>query len=148
MKKLCQEKHEQETTEQEYNLVQKQIAHYNLPNQSFESSPLAHSLLIDSVADPTLRQQLFKQYREVAEQSRAKIFHLYLTTAQDERVQCKNTYDTSMKKMWSDRQVSLVNEQIPFNMIDLINERGKKISERIQCIYKFKTQSIGSNSKL
>ena len=148
MKKLCQEKYEQEITEQEFNSIQQQIAYYNLPNQSFQFSSLAHSPLIDSIKDPILRRQLFKQYKEVAEQSRTKISNLCLTTAQNERIQCQNIYDTSIKKMWSDRQTLDTSEQIPLILIDLINERCNQISERIQCIYKFKTQSIGSNSNL
>ena len=110
--------------------------------------PLAKSPLIDSIQDPVLRQQLFKQYQDVAEQSRAKIFNLCLTTARDERIQCKNTYDTTVEKMWSDRETSSAREKIPSIMTDLINERCNLISQRIQCIYRYKTQSIESNSKL
>lgn len=147
MKEICQNKYEQEITEQEYNLLQQQIAYYNLPSQSFQSSPLAHSPLIESIQDPVLRQQLFKQYQEVAEQGRAKIFHLSIKTADDERIRAKNKYDTSVKNMWSNRDISVPDEQIPFIMINLIHQRCIKISERIQCIYRFKAQSIGSNSK-
>ena len=148
MKAICQNKYEQEITEQEYNLLQQQIAYYNLPSQSFQSSPLAHSPLIESIQDPVRRQQLFEQYQEVAEQGRAKMFHLYMKTAEDERIQARNKYDTSIKKMWSDRQTSVANEQLPFNMIDLIHARCNKISQRIQCLYKFKAQSIGFNAKV
>ncbi len=49
--------------------------------------------------------------------------------------------------MWNAYHSSVDNEKIPTIMIDLINLRCEKISERIKCIYKFKTQSIVSNSK-
>jgi hypothetical protein len=83
----------------------------------------------------------------VAEQGRAKIFHLSIKTAEDERIQARNKYDTSVKNMWSNHGISVPNEQIPSLMIDLIHQRCIKISERIQCIYRFKAQSIGSNLK-
>ena len=85
MKQICQSKYEQETTEQEYYLLQEQINYFNLPNQSFEHSPLAQSTLLDSVANPNIRQQLFQQYRENAVQSRANVFHLYLKSTEDQR---------------------------------------------------------------
>jgi hypothetical protein len=78
MIQLCQSKYEQETTEQEYHFLKQQITYYNLPNQSFECSPISHSPIIDSMEDREIRQELFQQYKEVAKQSRAALFNVYL----------------------------------------------------------------------
>jgi hypothetical protein len=67
MKKLCQSKYEQETTKQEYNILKHQIPYYNSPSQSFERSPISHCSLLDSIQKPDIPQQLFQQYKEVAE---------------------------------------------------------------------------------
>ena len=49
---------------------------------------MAHSSLIDSIRNPTIRQELFQQYKEIAEQARTQMFNLYEKTAEDERIQC------------------------------------------------------------
>ncbi|CAF1198748.1 unnamed protein product [Adineta ricciae] len=152
IERMCRDKYEQKITEEEYKFLQQQIAYYNSPSQSFESSPLAHCPLTDSIENPTIRQNLFKQYKEVAEQSRTEMFNLYLKTAEDQRMTCKYKYDTSMKELWSNQHHHSAVDQnnvLSKIMIDLIDERCTKIGERIQCIYQFKaTQFIQSNSKL
>ena len=147
MKQICQSKYEQETTEQEYQFLKKQIAYYNLPSQSFEFSSIAQSLTIDSIQNATIQQELFKQFKEIAEQSRAALFNVYLQSVEDQREEFKKKYDADTQKMYSSKGSLNEKENISSIMIQLINQRSEKISERIQCIYKFKTESIGSNFK-
>ena len=48
--------------------------------------------------------------------------------------------------MWSVRRSSPDHEKTPLIMVNLIEQRYNKISERIQCIYKFKViQSVSPN---
>ena len=89
MKELCQSKYEEETTEQEFLLLKQQINYYNSPNQSFERSRIGHDPLINSIPNPAIRQQLLQQYKEIAVQTRANIFTLYLTTAEEQRKEYK-----------------------------------------------------------
>jgi hypothetical protein len=146
MKELCQSKYEQETTEQEVHFLKQQIAYYNSPSQSFDSSSIAHSSLIQSVEDPKIRQELFQRYKEIAEHSRADIFALYLKTAEEEREEYKTKHETNLKKMWNVYHSSSENEKLSPTMFDFIQQRSMKISERINCIYKFKVQSMLSKS--
>jgi len=146
VKQICQSKYTQETTEQEYHLLKQQITYYNSSNQSFECSPISHSSLMDHIEDPEIRQQLFKQYKEVAVQSRATLFAIYLESAEDQRKEYKKKYEADMKKMFSSRHSLNETEQISTIMIHLIDERCNKISERIKYLYKFKAQSILSKS--
>ncbi len=141
MKHICQSKNEQETTEQEYHFLKQQITHYNSPSQSFESPPIALSALIDSIQNTDFRQRLFNQYKEVAVQTRAKLFHLYMKSSEDQREECKKKYEENVKKMWSDQQLFDSNRKTPLIMIQLINQCCDKIGVRIKCIYKFKSQS-------
>ncbi|CAF1310888.1 unnamed protein product [Rotaria sordida] len=69
-------------------------------------------------------------------------------TAEEQQDNCKKKYDDDVKKMWSDRLASVDKEKLLLLMIDLINERCKKIGERIQSIYKFQVQSFLSKSNL
>jgi len=142
MKQLCSSKYEQETTEQEYNFLKQQINYYNSPAQSFENSSIAQSPLIDSIEDVDIRQQLYKQYKEVVVQTRANLFHLYMKSAEDQREEYGKKYEDNVKKMWSDYHSLDENKKVPWSMIQLINERCNEIIERIKCIYTFKAQSI------
>jgi hypothetical protein len=141
MKEICQSKYEQETTEQEYHLLKQQMNYYNSSSQSFECSPIAQSTLIDSIQNPIVRQQLFQQYKDIAVQSKANLFHLYMKSAEEQREEYKKKYDDNVKKMWSDYRSRDEKQKMPWMMIELIRQRCQKIGERIQCIYKFKAQS-------
>ncbi|CAF1289505.1 unnamed protein product [Rotaria sordida] len=142
MKQVCQSNYEKETSEQEYHFLKQQIAYYNLPNQSFECSPIAHCPLINSIQNATIRQELFKQYKEVAEQLRAALFDVYLQSAEDQREEYKKKYEIDEQKMNSSKDSLDEKERISSIMIHLINQRCNKISERIKCIYNFRSQSI------
>ncbi|CAF5222673.1 unnamed protein product, partial [Rotaria magnacalcarata] len=85
MKQICQSKYEQETSEQEYEFLNQQIAYYNLPSQSFECSTISHHPSIDSIQNLTIREALTKQFKVVAIQSRIALFNLYLESAEDQR---------------------------------------------------------------
>jgi hypothetical protein len=146
MKDLCQCKYQQETTEQEYNLLRQQIAYHNSPDQSFECSFISHCTNMGSIRNPDIQRHLLQQYKDIAEQSRLKMFQLYLKTAEEERNTCKKKYDTAEKKMWMDRRMALDDEKIPPIMINLIEQRCSKMSDRIKCIYQYKAQSIGIES--
>lgn len=147
MKELCQSKHEQETTEQEVHFLEQQIVYYNSPSQSFERSSLAHDPLIDSIQDPAIRQQLFQQRKEIAEQARANIFTLYMKTAEEQQEEYKTKHEINIKKMWNAYHSTSDQEKLSPKMLDLIHQRCMKIAEHIQYIYKFKTHSLISNSK-
>ncbi|CAF4701790.1 unnamed protein product, partial [Rotaria socialis] len=85
MIQICQSNYEQETSEQEYELLKQKIAYYNLPSQSFECSTISHHPLIDSIQNLTVQEALKKQFKEVAIQSRITLFNMYLKSAEDQR---------------------------------------------------------------
>ena len=143
MDQISQSKYTQELTEQEYHLLKQQITYYNLPNQSFECSPIASCPLIDSVQKSAIQQELYKEYKEVAEQSRNDLFNVYLSSAEEQREEYRKNYEDDLKQLSHDHGSSGDKQNIPPPMmIQLIKQRCNKISERIKCIYKFKTESI------
>ncbi|CAF1516459.1 unnamed protein product [Adineta steineri] len=141
MKKICQNKYEQETTEQEYNFLKQQIDYYNSPNQSFQHLPLAQAAGIGTIENAEIRQQLLNQYKEVALNVRNNLFPLYLTTAEDQKEEFQKKFEENVKKVYTDDIFIDGNQNLSSTLIQIINQRCEKISERIKCIYKFKVQS-------
>ncbi|CAF1164445.1 unnamed protein product [Adineta ricciae] len=142
MKSLCESKYEQETVEQEHNLLKQKIDYYNSPSQSFEHSSIAQSKLIESIQNAEIRQHLYNQYRDTALQARASLFQLYLTTAEDEKQEFQKKYEENMKQLQSDERFINGNADFSSILFQIIHERCEKISERIRCVYKFKAQSV------
>ncbi|CAF2139725.1 unnamed protein product [Rotaria magnacalcarata] len=142
MQQLCSSKFEQELTEQEFHLLQQQIDRYNSSCQSFESSTICKSILLDSIQDSNIRQQLLGQYQDIAQQSKMNMLTLFKESAKIQMDESKNKFEMAMKQTWYDRHLSSENDKIPLAIINLIEQRYKKISERIQCVYKFKTETI------
>ena len=146
MKDLCCSKYEQETTELEYNLLRQQIVYHDLPERSFDCSPISHCAAMDSIQNLDMRRQLTQHCKDIAEQSRLKMFDLYLKTADDEKKTYKKKYEAVEKKMWMDRRMAPDDKKIPPIMINLIEHRCSKMSDRIKCIYQYKAQSVGIES--
>ena len=146
MIQICQSKYEQETSEQEYEFLKQQIAYYNLPSQSFECSKISHHPLMDSIQNLTVQEALRRQFKEVAIQSRNALFNMYLKSAEDQREEYNKKHEANIKKMDSSQHTLNKNEKLSSIFVQLINEHCNKISERIRCIYEFKTESIPSKS--
>ncbi|CAF1518041.1 unnamed protein product, partial [Rotaria magnacalcarata] len=130
MIQICQSKYEQETSEHEYEFLKQQIAYYNLPSQSFECSTISHHPSIDSIQNVTIREALMKQFKEVAIQSRNKLFNLYLESAEDQREEYKKKHEANVMKMDASLHTLNNNEKLSSALVQLINERCNKISEQ------------------
>ncbi|CAF3468811.1 unnamed protein product [Rotaria socialis] len=142
MTQICRNQYEQETSEQECELLKQKIAYYNLPSQSFESSTISHHPFIDSIQNLTVQEALMKQFKEVAVQSRIALFNMYLKSAEDQRQEYNKKHEANIKKMDASQHTLNKNEKLSSTFVQLINERCNKISERIRYIYKFKSESI------
>ncbi|CAF3458540.1 unnamed protein product [Rotaria socialis] len=146
MTQICRNQYEQETSEQEYELLKQKIAYYNLPSQSFECSTISHHPCIDSIQNLTIREALMKQFKDVAIQSRITLFNMYLKSAEDQREEYKKKHEVNIKKMDASQHTLNNIEKLSSTLVQLINERCNKISQRIQYIYKHKRESFQSKS--
>ncbi|CAM4969653.1 unnamed protein product [Rotaria socialis] len=63
MAEICQSKYEQETSEQEYEFLKKQIIYYNLPSQSLTCSNIFNGPLFNSIQNIPLREELIQKYK-------------------------------------------------------------------------------------
>ncbi|CAF2015042.1 unnamed protein product [Rotaria magnacalcarata] len=146
MKQICQSKYEQETSEQEYEFLKQQIAYYSLPSQSLACSNIFHSPLFNSIQNIPLREELIQKCKDAAEQGRNNLFNIYLKSAEDQRQEYKKKHEANIKKMDASQHTLNNNEKLSSTLVQLINERCNKISQRIQCIYKYKRESFQSKS--
>lgn len=147
MKEICRSSYEHETAEQQYHFLRCQIEYYtNSPNETFQSSPIGQSVtksLLDLFGNgrdmERQRQHIFQQFQSIAEKARNDIFEIDLTTAEQQRTEYRKKYENNIKRMWStDRSSTNQMEFLSRAMIQLITARCQNISERIECIYKFK----------
>ncbi|CAF1437271.1 unnamed protein product [Adineta steineri] len=141
MNKICQSKYEQGTTGQEYNFLKQQIDYYNSPSQAFQHLPIAQTTGIGTIENAEIREDFFNQYTEVALKVRNNLFPLYLTTAADQKDEFKKKYEENIKKLFTDGIFINGNRDLSLFLIEIINQRCEKISERIKCVYRFKVQS-------
>ncbi|CAF4587571.1 unnamed protein product, partial [Rotaria magnacalcarata] len=69
-------------------------------------------------------------------------------SAEDQREEYKKKHEASVKKMDASQRTLNENEKLSLTLVQLINARCNKISERIQSIYKFKFENFLSKSNL
>ncbi|CAF3193399.1 unnamed protein product, partial [Rotaria socialis] len=119
-----------------------QITYYNLPSQSLTCSNIFNGPLFNSIQNIPLREELIQKCTDVAEQGRSILFNMYLKSAEDQREEYKKKHEVNIKKMDASQHTLNQNEKLSPILIQLINECCKKICERIQFIYKFKSESL------
>ncbi|CAF1628465.1 unnamed protein product [Rotaria magnacalcarata] len=139
---ICQSKYEQEISEQEYELLKTQITCYNSPNQSLACSNIFHCPLFNSIQNIPLREELIQKCKDVAEQGRNNLFNVYFRSAEDQREEYKKKHKINLEKLNASQYTLNQNEKLSSIFVQLIDERCNKICERIQCIYKFKFESL------
>ena len=136
-KRLYKAKYRQEITDVEVKLVKQRIHYHNLDSSStFERLPVYQSALLDSIADPTSRQALYDEYRNVAEQAKADMMHLYVSTAEAQMCHYRRQLEV---------QDSLPQDQrLTQAMRDILRRDRVHIAERVKCIYNFKASVLRS----
>jgi len=128
-------------TKHEANFLKQQIP-IHIASHPFEKEPIAQLSLINDIGDPIIRQQLYKQYKETAEQGRKNMMAVYLECAEAQKDQCQQQLDVETKQIWDNETALPSEEQQPLTpmMRNLIDQRLANITARIECLYKFKIQ--------
>ena len=123
-------------------LKQQQIPIY-LASHPFEKhQPIAQFSLIADIHDPIIRQQLYKQYKDTAEQGRMNMMTVYLECAEVQRSRCQQKFDSEVKERWNTEKTLPFQQQLIGMMRNLIEQRLANITARIECLYKFKLQLL------
>jgi hypothetical protein len=140
MTHLCKLKRHQELTKYEVNLLKEKISTY-LPSHPFErESSITQSSLIDRISTPKIRQQLYTQYKNVAEQARNNMMTVYMKCAEEQKQQCQIQYDMKLKEIYDIEKTLPSYQRLTKTMWDLIEHILANMSARIECLYKFKRQ--------
>ena len=139
LKRLCKCKYDQEMTNQEGLTLQQRIHEYRAVDP-YELQSIARSPLIDSIDDPAVRQQFYKQYLEIGEQASAKMLALYTETAEKQMHEYKGRFDAEIDKLEKICESSSADPPLTSTMIDLVKQRLANIGARLECLYKFKVQ--------
>jgi len=148
MKRLCQLKYHQEMTKYEVNLLNEKILTY-IPSHPFErESIIGQSSLIDRICNPRIRQQLYKQYKNVAEQARNNMMTVYMKCAEGQKQQCQIQYDIVLKEIYDMEKTLPSNQRLTKTMWNLIEQLLANISAHMECIYKFKRQLFHLKSNI
>jgi len=132
-------------TKHELQLLKKQIAHHQ-SSSSFDSLPISHVPLFDSINNANVRQQLYAQYRQVIEQSKMDMFNLYISSATTQTQHYQRQHNDQIEKMGLDQRSLPQDQKLTPVMIDLIEQRANIITERIKCIYNFKAETLSVQS--
>jgi len=147
MKRLGKLKYNQEMTKFEVNYLKEKISSH-ITSHPFEREPIAKSTLIDSIHNSRLQQELYKNYRNVAEQARNQMMSLYMESTEEQKQRCQQQYDLAMEEMWTFEKTLPSNQKLTETMQDLIKQRLDNITVHVECLYKFKIQLLRLNSNM
>ncbi|CAF4165869.1 unnamed protein product [Rotaria sordida] len=139
MKRICKLKYNQEMTKCEVKLMKEKIASH-LISHRFEHESIIKLSRINSIRESRTREELYKQFKNVAEQTRSNMMIAYMECAEGQKQQYQKQYDVAMKELHDIQEMHPSNQQLTEVMWNLIQQRLTNITSHIESIYKFKTQ--------
>ena len=80
------------------------------------------------------------------EQSKKDMLNLYMNSATTQMQRYQREYHDQLKRICQDQQSLPQDQKVTPFMIDLIEQHGNLIAERIKCIYNFKAQTLSVQS--
>ena len=123
----------------ELHLLKQQISSH-ISSHPFEHESIAKSSVLDNIQDLTLRQQLYKQYKDVAEKGRNKMMTLYMETIERQMIEFHKQFDIEMEEMWKRQKTISVELQLTETMLNLSNQRLINITTYFKTLYKLKSE--------
>ena len=123
-------------------ILLKQRISSHLISHPFEQESIAQSSVINRISNTKLREQLYQQYRNTAEQARNNMMTIAQECADDQQKQCHEQYQIQMTKTEKHQNTLPINERLTSSMWNIIKQRLTNMIAHIQCVYKFKTELI------
>lgn len=115
-------------------------------NILFKKLPVSFELLegglpvsINSVTDPSVREQSIREYQQIIERTKADLLRLLINVSEAKKTDCKIKFTQKMAELQANQQQSCVDERLPLPMLTLIEQRQTNIVDCLQTIYKLKT---------
>ncbi|CAF4257173.1 unnamed protein product, partial [Rotaria sordida] len=122
MKHICKLKYSQEMTKCEVKLLKEKIS-LHLISHRFEHESIIKLSWIKSIRESRTRQELYKQYKNVAEQARSNMMIAYMECAEGQKQQYQKHYDVAMKELHDIQKMHPSNQQLTETMWNLIQKR-------------------------
>ena len=121
-------------------LLNERIAQNKLPS-SFDAlqGPTPHSFR--SLSDTELGQKLSDRQEVILQHHRKEMITLYLDTVEAKRDESHTLFNNAMDSMQERQHILSVPDRFSPAMLVLLNRRLALITERLECIYRFKIQT-------
>ena len=134
-------KYQYEQDRQEVLLLKEQIAQNKLP-PPFDAlqGPAPHSFR--SLSDAQLGQQLSDRQGAILQHHRKEMITLYLDTVEAKRDESHTVFNEAMNNMQERQHLLSVPDRFSPAMLSSLDHRLDLITERLDCIYRFKIQQI------
>ncbi|CAF1336806.1 unnamed protein product [Adineta steineri] len=136
---LCKLKSNHERLRCELNLLKDKIPTY-LSIHSFDSQSIIESPLINTIRNPSLRQQLYILYKNLMEQIKSKMLNVYLESIEQQMDDYHMKFNKEIDNLWEINKTLAQNQQLTSIMQNLIDQRLANIISRTKCIHKYKTE--------
>ena len=107
---------------------------------SLQSTSL--SLLIQSIGDNQIRQQLSQRYERILGQTKIELITILLQSAEAKMRQYQDEFDQEMAQLWQHYRQSSIEQRITRSMMNLIDQRLANITERFQAIHQYQIKSF------
>lgn len=117
--------------------------------QSFEHEPIGKiPPIIKSLGSNTpIQQELYQQYKSIAEQTRKNIIDLTMDYAQVQMKEYQRKFDILTKEIWDEEKNLPLNQQLNSTMHRLIEERLRNITRHVEYFYNLKIQLFHAQIK-
>ncbi|CAF3804889.1 unnamed protein product [Rotaria sp. Silwood1] len=143
VEKLLDAKYKEDITKEEYNLLKYRIS---IEQSSSTSLELSNEKFLRTIEDQATRQKLYDQYIHIAQQAKKDMIQLYLSSAQAQMDRYEKEFNLKLKQLQDREQLLPNDKKLNGNMILLIEQRCKNISEGVKCVYKHKLDVVRLNS--
>ena len=134
-------KYQCENARQEVLLLKEQIAQNKLP-PPFDAllGPAPHSFR--SLSDTQVGQQLSDRQEAILQQHRKEMITLYLDTVEAKRDESHTLFNEAMNNMQERQHILSVPDRFSAAMLRLLDRRLALITERLECVSRFKIQQL------
>jgi len=88
------------------------------------------------------QQQLYVQYRKVAEKAKEDMLQLYLSSAKTQMDHYQKQFNDERTQMRKKQDKLPLNEKLTKIMNDLLEKQLKNVSDSIKCVYNYKVLEL------
>ncbi|CAF3160962.1 unnamed protein product [Rotaria sp. Silwood2] len=143
MQTLNHAKYQNEMTTEEFNLLKYRIS-------IEESSPISIQIpkekFLKTIKNQSIGQKLYEQYVNIAQQAKKDMIQLSISIAQTQMDRYQKEFNTKFEQFKLQQQSLPTDKKFNSNLIHLIEQHWKNMSEMVKYFYKHKLDLVRLNS--